>query len=112
MAVIAGIVLGFFATNYSNFKAEESEEDFLRSSEEIARKIKSIKTQGPGAQFPVEIEIPRTCILKFENEKVIAKTEETHSFDTEMILQGKSFGAGSHHLIIERSEDRIRIRKP
>ena len=109
MAVIAGIVLGFFATNLAGFREERVEGDFARSSEEIARRIRSLKTQGPGAQVPAQVDVPEGCVLEFENGRVKARNGGAHSFDTGANLAEKSLEPGSYRLIIERTRDGIRI---
>ena len=111
MAVIAGIVLGFFAMNYSKFQEERSEEKFLRSSEEIAASIRSLKTQGSGAQTPVEIVVPDGCTLKFEGEKVRASNNGAHTFETGTDVSGGTLGPGSYDLILQKTDEGIQVKE-
>jgi len=102
--VLASILLGIFASAHLGFLTGKERVEFKRDAELLASTIQFLAVQGAGAQEPFDIDVPRGCELRFENQSVVVVVDGSHRYEVGINVTGCELDAGSYHLVLIRTE--------
>lgn len=109
MVIFASLVVGTFIAAYSEFLGSTGKSEFLQGAEEIAEIAGSLKPKGSSSSREYTIEVPSGAQLEFENEYVIAVTNNSQRFDANVNIYGPILVEGRHNLLIKRVENGVEI---
>lgn len=108
--IFATIFCGIFVVLYITYHSQSVEAKFERDADQLAELIRTLRDRDPGSTMLFTIEVPRDCLLKFENTSVaISVGGENRSFDTFVSLSGPSLSGGRVELTLRRTSEGVEL---